>query len=323
MFMAGIQGMGNYHDQNIMKPIHVLLIANPQIIDEKRILRTYKDMYVRKNWKNVQKAFQPDVVMILGNLLNEGRAWNTMRWESEIHRFNLLFMQIPSFKRVPFFYLPGKHDIGFGKDSSDEAYDRFRKVFGKTNYSFKIGNHSIVAIDTVSGQNNDLSFETTHFIEKLGKNPNKEPRILFTHLPLYQPPNTKCEPRQHNLINETSSNFVLKNVRPKLVFSGDNHDYCEIQHEPVNAMEVTVNSFNFAKNPSKPGFAMLSLYNPFDSSDSNQIPTYAYSQCFLPNPYGITLSYIYMKRLPRYWKIAFKELTVIAFFVLATYLCCL
>ncbi|CAG8433470.1 5303_t:CDS:2 [Ambispora gerdemannii] len=263
MSMAGVEGMGDYCllDQSIAKPIHMLLIADPRTLNEFVLERTGKtgifqefpqNMYMRKNWQNIQKALLPDAVMILGDLINEGRKWDNVKWELAIHRFNIIFMQTPSLKQAPVFYLAGNQDIGFGNNNvSYEAYNRFRTVFGKTNYSLKIGNHSIIALDTVtlSGKNENLSLEATHLIEGLKMDSNKAPRILFTHTPLYRPPNTDCgPPRQNNrhILDESISTLILENVRPKLVFSGDAYNDCEIRHKSVDAVEITVNSFNFA-----------------------------------------------------------------------------
>ena len=84
---------------------------------------------------------------------------------------------------------------------------------------------------------------------------------MLTHVPLYRPPNTDCGPfrqqsrsinqgagyQYQNLIFESLTNYILDSIKPVLIFSGDDHDYCEIQHGKVDPTpEVTVNSFSFA-----------------------------------------------------------------------------
>ncbi|CAG8748215.1 6863_t:CDS:2 [Gigaspora rosea] len=133
----------------------------------------------------------------------------------------------------------------------------------------------------------------------------------MTHVPLYRPPNTDCGPlRQNghyinqgagyqyqNLVTESLSNFILNSINPILVFSGDDHDYCEIRHERESeVIEVSVNSFSFAMGVKRPGFLLLSLYNPMNSSTSldgikNNQSTFAYTQCLLPNQIRIYLWY--------------------------------
>ena len=61
------------------------MIANPQIIDDysygrtgilQKITEVYTDMYMRKNWINLQHIFDPDAVIFLGDLMDGGREWD-------------------------------------------------------------------------------------------------------------------------------------------------------------------------------------------------------------------------------------------------------
>ncbi|CAG8483522.1 6373_t:CDS:2 [Diversispora eburnea] len=196
------------------KPYRIAVIADPQIIDDysygrtgifQKISEIYPDIYMKKNWKNMQNIFNPDAIIFLGDLMDAGN-----------------------------------HDIGFGDEIISEANKRFQKVFGKTSYNVTLGNHSIIVLDT-------LKLNSSNF-----------PRILLSHVPLYRPPNTDCGPlRQNNryinqghgyqyqnLIEESLTNFILDNIKPQLILSGDDHDYCEIKHDDI--IEISVNSFSFA-----------------------------------------------------------------------------
>ncbi|KAI9714194.1 MAG: hypothetical protein M1812_006415 [Candelaria pacifica] len=130
------------------------------------------------------------------------------------------------------------------------------------------------------------------------------PTILLTHVPLYRPPGTPCGPKrehwppsvaqakgqplendernaiavragyqyQNVLTPEISKLLVEKIGNVAHVFSGDDHDYCEVIHKGYTAgtagggglLEITVKSISWAMGVRKPGFSMLSLWNPVD-----------------------------------------------------------
>ncbi|CAL3972659.1 unnamed protein product [Diplocarpon coronariae] len=165
------------------------------------------------------------------------------------------------------------------------------------------------------------------------------PTILLTHVPLYRDPGTPCGPnREHwppeippkgqlmpvipdhrnaisisrgyqyqNVLSEADSVKLINSIgNVGQVFSGDDHDYCEIIHSPAknNAREITVKSASWAMGVRKPGFLMLSLWNPIDaygaplhSSDSGhgstaqKTVTMESHLCLLPDQIGILTCY--------------------------------
>ncbi|GES79079.1 metallo-dependent phosphatase [Rhizophagus clarus] len=344
------------------EPVHVAIIADPQIIDDysygrtgilQKISEIYPDMYMRKNWINLQHMFDPDAIIFLGDLMDGGRELDDNKWDEELHRFRHLFIPEKPIK-TPTFYLAGNHDIGFGEHVIPEAFNRFRKVFGTFSYMTKLGNHSIIALDTIalSGSNNNLKKDAKKLMQRLKNDTtNSYPRILLTHVPLYRPQNTNCGPlrqksqpinqgaghQYQNLIVESLSNEIIDNIKPSLILSGDDHDYCEIRHGEIP--EISVNTFSFAMGVNRPGFLLLSLYNPLNVNSTEigtNFTTFAYSQCLLPNQIRI---YIWnSEMLPiwhryhqkrkwtiftsQYWKIIGKEVGDIALISFIIYLVC-
>lgn len=67
-----------------------------------------------------------------------------------------------------------------------------------------------------------------------------------------------------NMVDASLSREILRKIQPDMVFSGDDHDWCEIAHSLDGRLtpEVTLPTFNFAQGSMQPGFVMLSLYNP-------------------------------------------------------------
>ncbi|KAN0066368.1 hypothetical protein ACQY0O_000462 [Thecaphora frezii] len=171
--------------------------------------------------------------------------------------------------------------------------------------------------------------ETFDFVERFGKQTTvartPAPRILFSHVPLYRPEGSMCDhpdrsPAHHvfreasrplhqgsdristyqNLLGEEVSNWLLAQIDPVAVFSGDDHDHCERLHKRVatsrrpasaagfgsanDVPELTVKSLSMTEGVRRPGFARLSLFPP---STAGANPTVAYVPCLLPDQIGI------------------------------------
>ncbi|KAL9007934.1 MAG: hypothetical protein Q9173_006888, partial [Seirophora scorigena] len=181
------------------------------------------------------------------------------------------------------------------------------------------------------------------------------PSILLTHVPLYRASGTPCGPlREHlppstapdaetgeylssdpqnaikveagiqyqNVLTPEISREIIDRVGDvAFVFSGDDHDYCDVVHRgyTTNARgggggvggirEITVKSFSWAMGVRKPGFLLLSLWNPLDKRDrtppppstsstqketaenNNAAPTLQTHLCLLPDQLSIFIRY--------------------------------
>lgn len=156
------------------------------------------------------------------------------------------------------------------------------------------------------------------------------PTILLTHVPLYREPGTPCGPlrerwpptpkppgqtepvepdhrnaipvsrgyQYQNVLSEEDSVRLIKTIGNVVqVFSGDDHDYCEVTHSErkQNAAEITVKSLNMAMGVNYPGFVMASLYNPVDAH-GNPLPgapaqTLQTHLCLLPDQVATFIYY--------------------------------
>lgn len=140
------------------------------------------------------------------------------------------------------------------------------------------------------------------------------PKILLSHVPLYRPQNTPCGPlressseslslrggfQYQNVLQPETSADILKKVQPMHVFSGDDHDYCEILHAGATGMvkEITVKSFSPNMGVRRPGFLMLSLWNPVTKGvieGGPDTPTIQTKLCLLPDQIGIWMFYFFL-----------------------------
>ncbi|KAM3086117.1 hypothetical protein ACMFMF_000072 [Clarireedia jacksonii] len=168
------------------------------------------------------------------------------------------------------------------------------------------------------------------------------PTILLTHVPLYRNPGTPCGPlREHwpptpppkgqtmpvnpddrnalsiargyqyqnVLSNDDSIKLIQKIGNVVSVFSGDDHDYCEVVHpeDKNHAREITVKSMSWVMGVRRPGFLMLSLWNPIrpdgqplhyqpsghggaENSQQGHVTMQSHL-CLLPNQISILINY--------------------------------
>lgn len=145
------------------------------------------------------------------------------------------------------------------------------------------------------------------------------PSILLTHVPLYRAPDTDCGPqreRGHAIPVQRGYQYqnvltplISKDVVSKLgvehltqIYSGDDHDYCEIEHGEFTGhiREITVKSISWAMGVRKPGFLAVSLHNPVDippaakdegTRSGVKRDTIQNQLCLLPDQLGIFVRY--------------------------------
>ncbi len=174
--------------------------------------------------------------------------------------------------------------------------------------------------------------DTSRWLRDPGPGAADFPTILLTHVPLYRAPGTPCGPmREHwpptkppkgqtgpvapdernaisvvagyqyqNVLNEEDSIKLIKSIGNVVqVFSGDDHDYCELVHSKSkgNVREITVKSMGMNMGVQSPGFLMLSMYNPV-GPDGKPIPgapekTLQTHMCLLPNSFRTYMKYIF------------------------------
>ncbi|CAE6419461.1 unnamed protein product, partial [Rhizoctonia solani] len=306
------------------QPTHVMLIADPQIIDHrsypgrpewaKTLTQFVVDSNLRKSWR-AAKRLSPDIVIFLGDMMDGGRyRMLDQEYESYYARFTDIFK---ASKDIQNYYLVGNHDVGLGSNKAFSARARQRYLAhfgGATNYQVPVANHSFVFIDAPGLVEEDYvryeqeePFEdwagmpggTIEYVNRLTQEANPLPRILFSHIPLSRSAATDCGPLRErgsiqrgagmgyqNLLGRHTSKYLIDSVKPLVIFSGDDHDYCEVHH-PVGedtdqkVREVSVKSFSMAMGIRRPGFQLLSLVAPDPSSPYSR--TFSDTPCHLPD----------------------------------------
>ncbi|WPH02343.1 Hypothetical protein R9X50_00520600 [Acrodontium crateriforme] len=156
------------------------------------------------------------------------------------------------------------------------------------------------------------------------------PVILLTHVPLFREHNVDCGPlrekgralsiamgyQYQNVLTQSLSNSVVSKVSEAgdivHVFSGDDHDYCDVSHRynvprargetrlsstMRTIRETTVKSFSWAMGVRQPGFLLVSLWNPVDhlgNSIGVSERTLQTQLCLLPDQLSIFINYALM-----------------------------
>ncbi|THH08090.1 hypothetical protein EW145_g2951, partial [Phellinidium pouzarii] len=287
---------------NAPTPTHVLLVADPQVIDARSYPdRSYwlsalsqfaVDLNLRKSWAATRR-FAPDVVVFLGDMMDNGRyASGDQEYREYYERFRSIFAIDPS---TEVYYIPGNHDVGqvnllgTSRSFSPQSRKRYTTNFGPLNYKVSVANHTLVMVDapglveedyrrTPTGQ----TFEdwtpppggATDFINKFASDRIQRPVALSEK---------ECS---------TLADAGLKH-------SGDDHDYCEYMHstpllsegpEPniQYVREVTVKSISIAMGIQRPGFQLLSLVSPSELTPNAQ--SFADTLCLLPDQLSIYLN---------------------------------
>ncbi|KAF8532545.1 Metallo-dependent phosphatase-like protein [Gautieria morchelliformis] len=280
---------------------HILLIADPQILDHdsypgrpqwlKCLTQYIVDFNLRKNWNAVIATLEPHMVIFLGDMMDNGRSTiDESAYDRYYARFRSIFQLDSS---TPVYYLPGNHDVDLGYSSElvSKPRDGYKDNFGPLNQRIDIGNHTaLVLFDAPELVDEDyrrhaaqLDFwawqgsegGAVQFLKNFIKHRPTGPIVLFSHIPLFRSDRASCGPLrergtihagvgrgyQNLLLRETSS-FILENIRPAVVFSGDDHDYCECHHRLEDGSvvrEISVKSFSMAMGIRRPGFQLLSV----------------------------------------------------------------
>ncbi|EIW67142.1 hypothetical protein TREMEDRAFT_34063, partial [Tremella mesenterica DSM 1558] len=286
------------------------------------------ELFMRKSWNVVMRLGRVDVVLVLGDMLDWGRGvMSDQDYDDYVSLFRSIF-RLPT--STPMFFVPGNHDVPLGPNPlfSPLARDRYSKHFSPPNAILPIANHSLILLDAVGlveedyrryaaemqfGEWDGVGGGVIEFVKALGEertlgetgDPNGliGPAILISHIPLARPEKADCGslrergriakgagPGYQNLLGSETTRFLLDVIKPSVVFSGDDHDYCEYTHPP-GIREVTVKSFSSSTGIRRPGFQLLSLVppplSPSPSSSTTTTLTHADRPCFLPDQLGV------------------------------------
>ncbi|KAH9062351.1 Metallo-dependent phosphatase [Lactarius vividus] len=281
-------------------------------------------VYVRRAWRATTRLLRPpDVVLFLGDMLKTGRSVRSDdEFAAYVEHFRNFFLRTLE-PGVEVRYIPGNADVGLGVAGAFNKHvrQRYERHFGRANQLLAAANHSLVLLDAPGIVDEDYmragpgtSFEewiplrdgAIEFIKGLAAEEQPGPTVLFSHIPLHRAESKQCGPLRERgtiqrgvghgwqkTLGKQTSAFLLETLRPAIVFSADDRDYCDVTHtlpgSGAEIHEITVKSFSPARHISRPGFHLLSLAG-------TPSPAHAHVPCLLPRAGG-TFAWLYLPAL--------------------------
>lgn len=233
------------------------------------------------------KVFRPDVILFLGDILDEASFSFQDAFEDASNDFESIFpdkslstCQVQ--KRV---ILVGNHDVGEHDRMVTFPFllDRFQRKFRSTTSAelVKLGDLNIVSINSMSLYNDSCPFcqDTKSALRSISYKLRQENQIsrpiLLTHFPLYRDDDTLCEypnslreiVKKKNIegkdvLHKHSSGLILDLLKPRLILSGHTHMDCNVGHKigtlDEQAEELTISSYNHKYAELRPSFLLIS-----------------------------------------------------------------
>ena len=149
---------------------------------------------------------QPEFVMSVSDLI-EGYTENQEVLDKEWVEFNGFVEQL----EMPFFYLPGNHDI-----SNDYMTKDWERRFGPTYYHFIYRDVLFLCLNSEDPPDTQMGDEQVAYIEKvLAENTDVRWTMVFLHKPLWVYPDKKNWKKVEGLLADRKHN----------VFAGHTHNY--------------------------------------------------------------------------------------------------
>lgn len=169
---------------------------------------------VFKDAVNKLNLLMPEFVICVGDLI-EGYTTELAQVEKEWVEFNRMTNTL----KMPFFYLPGNHDI-----SNTVMRAEWEKRFGRRYYYFIYKDVLFITMDTTDGDGVDFSDDQINYVKDVLKaHSGVRWTFLFMHHPVWRYETNPFAPIE----------AVLKN-RKHTVFAGHHHRYLKQERNQAN-----------------------------------------------------------------------------------------
>lgn len=258
----------------------ILVISDTHIMGpwkSTRFDKFIREYEMRRSFVNVNDFYKPDLIIFLGDLMDEAARSYDDTFRKAAQEFDTIFEhnQDTKWNRI---VVPGNHDVGFHDHMTQYSFllDRFSKRYesplGAELRAF--ADLSFIALNSMSMSNDSCPFcqETDRELESITRKLTSRP-IILSHIPLYRGDDSSCPSAPSELrtktnkegrdvLHKTKSESLLAKIKPRLVISGHTHLHCVTHHqipgieEPFQ--EVTVSSFSHKYAYDSAGFLLIS-----------------------------------------------------------------
>uniref|UniRef100_A0AAR5PJY9 Calcineurin-like phosphoesterase domain-containing protein n=1 Tax=Dendroctonus ponderosae TaxID=77166 RepID=A0AAR5PJY9_DENPD len=297
-------------------PVRILVIADTHLLGS---LKGHWLDKLRREWQ-MYRAFQtavalhqPELVFVLGDLLDEGSFCSDSEFRYYIERFFSLF-QVPG--ETTMYVVAGNHDIGFHYRIHPYTQKRFEEGFNALAVQLISvrGNHFVLVNSmALEGDGCFLCEPAEKELAKVAKllkcsqssneacdrlpaplSAYSRP-ILMQHYPLYRGSDKDCtdfdaapyperEERfreKWECLSKEATDQILKQIKPRLALSGHTHHGCTRRLPVGDGIEITMPSFSW-RNKDNPNYA-LGVFTPNN---------YAIGKCEMPRESTVINLYI-------------------------------
>ncbi|XP_077983312.1 metallophosphoesterase 1-like [Glandiceps talaboti] len=277
---------------------------------------------LRREWQ-MQRAFQtaitllqPEVIFVLGDLLDEGKWSSDEEFHETVGRFKWMFRHSED---IQLHVVVGNHDIGFHHDVRPDLLNRFEMAFDIPSVKvLSIKNNNFVLLNSMAMQEDEcymcegveeklvevsewlncsryLDYQSLHALqcEKHKLLPSSAP-IVLQHFPMYRESDAICSgadaaPAKEKVIkhrerwevlSKTASEKLFQWLQPRYILSGHTHHGCHLEHQN-GIPELTVPSFSW-RNRNNPSFILARI----SSVD------FSFTKCFIPKESTVITTYI-------------------------------
>ncbi|KAK3086852.1 hypothetical protein FSP39_024423 [Pinctada imbricata] len=302
------------------RPLKVMFIADTHILGWREghwFDKLRREWQMRRSFQTSMTIHHPDVVFILGDLLDEGKWCPDEEFNYHVTRFKKMFATPPD---TELYFVSGNHDVGFHYRMTEPKLRRFEKAFSAPSVQLlTIRDNLFVLVNSMAleGDGCLLCQEAEQMLKKIsqqlrcaqgktGKTKDSKKcsshpvkfkyskPILLQHFPMYRPSDAMCKtldsappaekyipfkPRWDSL-SEEASKQLFDWINPRLIVSAHTHHGCHRIHDD-GTPEWTVASFSW-RNKREPTFLLTVISNT----------DYAVSQCFLPSERTVITLYI-------------------------------
>lgn len=236
----------------------IVLLADPQMEGHARVFfqgyfghinNVMNDLYYRHIILNIQWYLKPEYVIVLGDLFSQQHL-DDKEFAKRVERYNFIFEQVHGSHFI-LINMTGNHDIGYGFEHYRWEINRFIRTFGPTMQNLVVKNFTIAIIESLALDGSVDSRYQVESLSHLKKLKGIKNIILLTHVPLYKPKGSCVDDPtlsrdhngnvyQQNMLSEEISDYIIKEIKPSIIFSGHDHEGCAYHHG--NTTEITLKS---------------------------------------------------------------------------------
>jgi predicted phosphodiesterase len=157
------------------------------------------------------ELLQPQFVMSAGDLI-DGKINDSVLLDEQWNEFNLMVNSLT----MPFFYVPGNHDI-----SNPWMEMEWKRRFGRSYYYFIHNNVLFLCINTQDCGNSGITAEQiTYFKQAIEDNPDVRWTFVFMHRPVWRGQDGNQDGYERIEAELIGKNYTL--------FSGHSHTYLKL-----------------------------------------------------------------------------------------------